>query len=74
MDAAGLREYRRRWEKVAQRERDELRGQSIDLRLSQTLSLMALGRALGLAESPDDGPAIEEVRARWAKLKAAIPR
>ncbi len=73
MDAAALTEYRRRWEMFVEREIDELRRQSLGLRLAQTFSLMALGIAMGFVRRTDE-PEIEGVRARWVSLKGGIPR
>ena len=58
--------WRERWQAVAERQQQELREASIELKWKQLNSIIALAKGLGIFK-PD--PSEEEVYLRWAKLK-----
>lgn len=68
MDAKLVREYRKRYEAVAQIEAAERRAATIEERWEKLNALVRMAVALGVdirAESPDDAVVWE----RWARLK-----
>ncbi len=58
--------YRRRWEAVAEVERDELRRTPIEMKLKQLNSIIQLAIGLGIFKSD---PSEVMVYQRWTKLK-----
>lgn len=63
------RAYRKRWKVVNDHEARELRTMSMDVKWRQLNTLMRWAQAFGWTEVLSEG--IDEVRARWAKLKKA---
>lgn len=59
--------FRQRWALVEEAERQELQNTSTELRFRQLVSMFDSARALGWATT--DETEIEQVRARWAKLR-----
>ena len=59
--------YKKRWEKINARERAELRNTSLDVKLRQIAALMASVDDLGWRSALEEG--VEEVRARWKRLR-----
>ncbi|MCU0659497.1 MAG: hypothetical protein MUF64_30810 [Polyangiaceae bacterium] len=59
--------FRQRWALVEEAERQELQNTSVELRFRQLVSMFDSARALGWATT--DETELEQVRARWAKLR-----
>jgi hypothetical protein len=59
--------FRQRWVLVEEAERRELRSSSAELRFRQLVSMFDSARGLGWATT--DESEIDQVRARWAKLR-----
>ena len=59
--------FRQRWALVEEAERQELQNTSAELRFRQLVSMFDSARGLGWATT--DEAEIEQVRARWAKLR-----
>jgi hypothetical protein len=59
--------FRQRWQQVEEAERRELQNATVELRFRQLVSMFDSARALGWATT--DEAEIEQVRARWAKLR-----
>ncbi len=67
-DEQSAREFRARWQAVAEVEFEELRTDPVELRWRQLDALFRLARGLGLSlEKPEEE--VEAVRARWNRLK-----
>lgn len=64
------RAYLRRWERVNEREREELRAMTIDEKLRQVAVLMASAKVLGWDQQLDAEDA--EVRERWRLLRERL--
>lgn len=69
MTKAEARAFRDRWRLVNAREEKEMRETSMDLKLQQFNTLLAWAYQLGWTDALGNG--VEEVRARWAKLRKA---
>lgn len=69
MTRAEARAYRDRWQRVNEREIEELRATPIAVKWRQINTLMAWARAFGWEEKLREGEA--EVRERWARLRKA---
>ena len=68
MDPQQAREYRARWQAVAAIEEEEQKASSVQSRWQQLNAILRLAAGLRLnVAQPDEE---EEVRARWARLKA----
>ena len=63
-------QYLKRWELLAQAEREELRAMSMDEKLRCTAALMASVEPMGWSEALDAEDA--EVRARWMRLREVL--
>lgn len=59
--------WQQRWQRAEEAERHGLRTMSIELRWRQLVAMFDSARALGWATT--DETEIEQVRARWAKLR-----
>jgi hypothetical protein len=66
MNAADVRAYKRRWELVAEAEREELERMSPAQKFADLAMLVGAARALGGATGDDE--ATEQVRRRWNLL------
>ena len=64
--------WKRRWEAVNEREREELRRTPPETKLRQLNTLMNSARRLGWREGDDEEDA--EVRDRWNRLRKACHR
>jgi hypothetical protein len=62
--------YADRWRLVAEVERRELRGESLDVKLRQVEALAGAVDALGWRQELEAGDA--EVRELWRRLRAAV--
>jgi len=65
--AAEIRAWKKRWELVNQREIEELRAMSPEVKLRQLDALMRSVDQMGWREELEQG--VEEVRERWNKLR-----
>ena len=66
MDAAELRAYRQRWQRVDDRKRESHAATTLDARLAGVAALMASVDAMGWRDAlDDDGP----IWARWQRLR-----
>ncbi len=70
MDADSLRAYPKRWQAVAEIEREEARTASYELRWQQLNALAALAAALNI--SPAEDVEEEAARARWRRLRQML--
>lgn len=61
--------FRNRWKLVNEREAEELRSTSAEVRLQQFNTLLGWAHQLGWTEALGEGEA--EVRRRWAQLRKA---
>jgi hypothetical protein len=61
--------FRRRWRRVNELEKKELRQASVELKFRQLAALMASARQFGWEEALREGEA--EVRDRWMRLRKA---
>ncbi|MCX6044624.1 MAG: hypothetical protein NT075_05880 [Chloroflexi bacterium] len=68
MDKNLLRQYRERWEAVAEVERIEHQAATVEQRWRKFNSILRLAASLGLKRG-ESGDEIEMVRNRWKKLK-----
>lgn len=68
MNAEDIRAFAARWERVALREREELRSTSIATKFEQLAALMA--SAIQLDWQTTDPAEVETVRERWNRLRA----
>jgi hypothetical protein len=66
VNAADIRAYKKRWEMVAEVEREELARTSPAQKFADVAMLMGVARALG--GSTDGDEEVEQVRRRWALL------
>ena len=66
MDANEIRAYKKRWEMVAQVEREELERMSATQKFEDLGMLMGLARSLDSSTEADDE--VEQVRQRWNLL------
>ncbi len=64
--------WKQRWQRVEEAERHELQTMSLELRWRQLVAMFDSARALGWATT--DETEIEQVRARWAKLRRGAAR
>ena len=64
------RAYRDRWRRVQEREIEELRDMSLNVRWRQFNTLLGWVRWLNLASALAEGET--EVRERWARLRRAL--
>ena len=62
--------FRKRWKLVNEREVEELRSTTADMKLQQFNTLLAWARQLGWSEALNEGE--WEVRERWARLRKAL--
>jgi hypothetical protein len=69
-DAAEARAWKKRWEVVNSMEIEELQQTSMEVKMRQLGSMMALARELGWAERMAEGEA--DVRERWNRLRRAF--
>jgi hypothetical protein len=69
MNRAEARAWKERWQLVNTMEIEELRMTSLDVKLQQLCSMMALARELGWTERRAEGE--DEVRERWNRLRKA---
>ena len=65
------KEFRERWQAVADIEAEEQRTVPIALRWQQTNAILRLAMGLGLPLVEEDSAEIEAVYRRWAVLKGA---
>ena len=68
MTSEEARAFAARWKLVADEERRELRATTLEQKFAQTAALMESARALGWETT--DAAEVEEVRARWNRLRA----
>lgn len=66
MNADDIRAYKKRWELVAEVEKEELAAMSPAKKFADLASLMTLARALG--DVTDAEKEVEQVRQRWNLL------
>lgn len=66
---AQARAFRERWQLVNDREAEELRSASLEVKLPQFMTLLGWARQFGWTEALSEGEA--EVRERWARLRKA---
>lgn len=66
-----LRDYRARWQAVAEVEADEQREATLLMRWRQTNALLRLALDMGLVLPTDDVADIIAVRQRWLRLQEA---
>jgi hypothetical protein len=71
IDIGRIREYRERWQAVADRETEERRQESIYLRWRQLNAILCLAMGLGWTPTCRDEEEVAKVRRRWAVLKGA---
>lgn len=71
MNSQLVKEFRERWQAVADVEAEEQRAASIALRWQQTNAIFRLAMGLGLLSVEGDDAEIEAVRRRWVLLKEA---
>ena len=69
MTASEVREFRRRWALVAERERLEAQSASLEQKLDEVERLMLSIDDFGWREALDDDA---PVRARWARLRERL--
>ena len=69
MNRAEARAWKERWKLVNTMEIEELRMTSLEVKLQQLCSMMALARELGWTEQRAEGE--DEVRERWNRLRKA---
>lgn len=70
MEASILKEYRKRWQMVAEIEETEQQMASLALRWRQLNSIVQMALALGLLNA-DNEEEVEAIRYRWNKLREA---
>lgn len=70
MEASMLKEYRNRWQVVAEIEETEQQMASLALRWRQLNSIVQMALALGLLNA-DSEEEVEAIRYRWNKLREA---
>ncbi|MFN8489041.1 MAG: hypothetical protein U0350_15750 [Caldilineaceae bacterium] len=68
MDKNLLKEYRARWEAVAEIEKQERQNTTVEQRWRKFIGIMRMARELGLKKSENKAE-LEVVRQRWRKLK-----
>lgn len=68
MDKNLLKEYRARWEAVAEIEKQEQQNTTVEQRWRKFIGIMRMARELGLKKSENNAE-LEVVRQRWRKLK-----
>jgi len=71
MNSQQAKEFRERWQAVADIEAEEQRTVPIALRWQQTNAILRLAMGLGLPLVEEDSAEIEAVYRRWAVLKGA---
>jgi hypothetical protein len=70
LDKKSAQAYKKRWELVAEAERQSLRTMSFDEKVRQTAALMASAKPMGWSDALAEGD--EEVRQRWQKLREVL--
>ncbi|MEZ4866714.1 MAG: hypothetical protein R3C14_35670 [Caldilineaceae bacterium] len=71
-DVKAIKEYKARWEAVAEVERVELRALTLEQRWQQLILLFRFAQQVSkVQKTPRESQDIIEVRERWNKLKAA---
>ncbi len=68
MDKNLLKEYRARWEAVAEIEKQEQQNTTVEQRWRKFVAIMRMARELGLKKT-ENNVELEIVRQRWRKLK-----
>lgn len=67
VDQAAMQDWAARWQRFNAQERAELRATTVEIKLRQLAALMASVEPLGWTKAL--ASEVEEVRARWAKLR-----
>lgn len=71
-DVKAIKEYKARWEAVAEIERAELRALTLEQRWRQLTLLFRFAQQVSKVQlTAQEGQDVIEVRERWNKLKAA---
>lgn len=71
-DTKAIKEYKARWEAVAEIERTELRALTLEQRWRQLTLLFRFAQQISKVQiAAEEGKDVIEVRERWNRLKAA---